>query len=214
MQTVVALRRDVRNGLQSRQGTAPRCDGPNIISASLGTAMSTIQRPEEGLKLKEICRRLGVDYDDARYTLAKGVLPDGVAADPGKGNHRIFENRQAFMLAIILRLRAVGVSTAVAKDIAEWSRHVQGMAVNLGWDWNFAPFAGKLHSEKEWYLDVGDSKYARIVTNAHPSKDGYEITPWVNMTTRREQKSARPTIIFRVDIVRIAELLASAKIAE
>jgi DNA-binding transcriptional MerR regulator len=174
--------------------------------------MSAIKRPEAGLKLKEICQRLGVDYDDARYTLAKGVLPDGVAADPGKGNHRLFEDRQAFMLAIILKLRAAGVSTAVAKDVAEWSRHVQGLAVNLGWDWNFAPFAGKLHSEKEWYLDVGDKKYARIVTNAQPSKEGYEITPWVDMTNRREQKSARPAIIFRVDIVRIAELLAGPKI--
>lgn len=185
------------------------------ISASLETAMSTtVKRPEEGLKLKEICRRLGVDYDDARYTLAKGALPDGVAPEPGKGNHRVFEHRQAFMLAIILRLRAVGISTAVAKDIAEWSRHVQGMAVNLGWDWHFAPFAGKLHSEKEWYLDVGDVKYARIVTNAYPGRDGYEITPWVDMTTRREHKTARPAIIFRVDIVCIAELLAGPKIAE
>jgi len=172
--------------------------------------MSTIKQSEAGLKLKEICRRLDVDYDDARYLLAKGALPDGIAADPGKGNHRIFEDRQAFMLAIILKLRAAGVSTAVAKDVAEWSRHVQGMAVNLGWDWNFAPFAGKLHSEKEWYLDVGDKKYARIVTNAQPSKDGYEITPWVDMTNHRKAKSARPAIIFRVDIVRIAELLAGS----
>ena len=176
--------------------------------------MSTIQQPEEGLKLKEICRRLGVDYDDARYLLAKGALPDGVASDPGKGNHRVFDNRRAFMLAIILKLRAVGISTAVAKDIAEWSETVQGMAVNLGWDWNFAPFAGKLHSEKEWYLDVGDVKYARIVTNAYPGRDGYEIPLWTDMTNRREQKSARPAIIFRVDIVRIAELLAGPKPAE
>lgn len=176
--------------------------------------MSTLKRPEAGLKLKEICQRLDVDYDDARYLLAKGALPDGIAADPGKGNHRVFEARQAFMLAIVLKLRAVGVSTAVAKDIAEWSPHVQGLAVNLGWDWNFAPFAGKLHSEQEWYLDVGDMNYARIVTNAHPSKDGYEITPWVDMTNRRKDKNARPAIIFRVDMVRIAELLDSPKIAE
>jgi DNA-binding transcriptional MerR regulator len=171
---------------------------------------TTSNRSDEGLKLQEICRRIGVDYDDARYTLAKGALPEGVASGPGRGNHRVFESPQAFMLAIILKLRAAGVSTAVAKEIAEWSRHVQGMAVNLGWDWQFAPFAGQMHSDNEWYLDVGDARYARIVTNACPSKEGNEVTPWVDMTIRRNRPSARPAIVFRVDIVRIAQLLAGA----
>ncbi|MGZ9128183.1 MAG: hypothetical protein ACXW4Z_10440 [Candidatus Binatia bacterium] len=167
-----------------------------------------INQSDGGLKLKEICRRIDVNYDDARYTLAKGALPDGIKAEPGRGNHRVFENRQAFMLSIILKLRAAGVSTTVAKDIAEWSRQVQSMAASLGWNWQFAPFAGKFESDHEWYLDVGDARYARVVTTANPSKAAYEITPWVDMTCRREERDARPAIVFRIDIVRIAQLLA------
>lgn len=102
-----------------------------------------LKHSEEGLKLQAICERLGVDYDDARYTLAKGVIPKGVASGPGKGNHRVFGPREAFLVAIILKIRATGVSTAIAKRIAEWSSSIQLMAVNLGWDWNFAPFSGK-----------------------------------------------------------------------
>ena len=166
------------------------------------------QNPEPGLKLNEICRRIGVDYDDARYVLAKGVLPDSVVESaPGRGNHRVFDDHQAFKLAVILMLRAGGVSTTVARNIADWSRAVQGMSANLGWDPEFAPFAGMLHSDKEWYLDVGDVRFARVVTNANPSLDGYEVTPWVDMTTRRKHLSARPAVIFRIDIVRIAQLL-------
>ena len=170
---------------------------------------------EKGLKLQEICRRLGTDYDQARNMLAKGVLPDGVAAEPGRGNHRVLESNQAFMIAIILKLRSVGVSTAVAKNIAQWSRQVQGMAVNLGWDWQFAPFAMQLHSEYLWYLDVGDARYTRIITTANPSNEGHEDPmPWFDMTrSGNRQVDVRPAIIFRVDIVRIAQLLAGAAAA-
>jgi hypothetical protein len=174
----------------------------------------SISQPAAGLKLKEICERLGVDYDEARYTLAQGALPEGVTADPGKGNHRVFEPSQAFTLAIILKLKAVGISTAVAKNSAEWSWVAQRMAVNLGYDVPFAPFDGKLQSEKEWYLEVGDLRYARIVTNANPSKTGYDIPSWVDMTNHRIEKRARAAIIFRIDLVRIAELLAGPKITE
>lgn len=173
---------------------------------------TSVDSPENCLKLQEICRRLQVDYDDARYALAKGALPHGVVAEPGRGNHRLFKPPEAFMLAIILKLRSAGVSTSVAKDIGAWSLYVHGMAVSLGWDWQFALFAGPLHSTKEWYLDVGDRRFARIVTNASPTKKGYHISPWVDMKVRRKARKARPAVVFRVDIVRIAQLLAGCDV--
>jgi hypothetical protein len=173
-----------------------------------------IQPSEERLKLQAICERIGVDYDDARYTMAKGAIPKGIASEPGKGNHRVFGTRDAFMVAIILKVRAAGVSTSIAKQIAEWSTSIQMMAVDLGWDWQFAPFAGKLHSDKKWFLEIGDNQFARVITNASPSKRGYESTYWVEMATLRKRRTARPAVIFRVDIVRIAQLLAGTSAPE
>lgn len=167
-----------------------------------------IQDVDTSLKLQAICERIGVDYDDARYTMAKGAIPVGISSEPGKGNHRVFGQSEAFLAAIILKVRAAGVSTAVAKEIADWSKSIQTMAVNLGWDWQFAPFSGRLHSDREWYIEIGDVRFARVVTNSCPSNAGYEATPWKDMTTRREDRTARPAVIFRVDIVRIAQLLA------
>jgi hypothetical protein len=166
-----------------------------------------IQPSDERLKLQAICERIGADYDDARYTMAKGAIPKGVSSEPGKGNHRVFGSRDAFMVAIILKVRAAGVSTSIAKQVAEWSTSIQTMAVNLGWDWQFAPFSGRLHSDQEWYVEIGDVRFARVVTNSCPSNSGYEATPWKDMTTGRENRTARPAVIFRVDIVRIAQLL-------
>lgn len=173
-----------------------------------------IQPSEKGLKLQAICARIGVDYDDARYTMAKGAIPKGVASEPGKGNHRVFGPRDAFMVAIILKVRAAGVSTSIAKQIAEWSTSIQAMAAELGWDWQFAPFSGKMHSNKKWFLEIGDNQFARVVTNASPDELGYDSTYWVDMSTIRKRRTARPAVIFRVDIVRIAQLLAGASSSE
>lgn len=171
----------------------------------------SLQHSETGLKLQVICERIGVDYDDARYTLAQGAIPKGVSSEPGKGNHRVFGPREAFMVAIILKVRAAGVSMSIAKQIAEWSTGIQMMAVDLGWDWQFAPFAGRLHSDHKWFIEIGDIRFARVITNSCPTNTGYESTYWVDMTTYRKRRSARPAVIFRVDIVRIAQLLAGSK---
>lgn len=160
-----------------------------------------------GIKLKDLCDRLAVDYDAARYTLARGILPKGVQGGPGRGNHRLFNHAQAFHLAVVLKLKAAGITTTVAGRISEWSRHVQGISCNRGWDPRFAPFAGKLQTDRQWFLEVGDAQYARIVTDANPSKTGLDHAPWVDMLVRRERPDARPAVIFRVDIALIAHCL-------
>src|SRR5580765_7297437 len=122
--------------------------------------MNSAPTTETGMKLQDLCERLGVEYDEARYTLARGILPKGIEADPGRGNHRLFDSSQAFYLAIVLKLKAAGINTPLAGKIAEWSRHVQSKSVNLGWDRSFAPFAGKLLTQHQWFIDVGDARFA------------------------------------------------------
>jgi DNA-binding transcriptional MerR regulator len=165
------------------------------------------------MKLKELCDRLGVDYDQARYTLARGVLSKAIASsEPGRGNHRVFHSDQAFYLAVCLKLKDAGVNTALAGQIADWSRKIHSVSQNLGWDHRFAPFAGRFDTEHQWYVDVGDARYARLVTDANPSRAGLDEMPWTDMKTGRSCPTARPMIIFRLDIGRIAEQLkASAK---
>lgn len=165
-----------------------------------------------GMKLNELCERIAVDYDQARYTLARGLLPRAIAkAEPGRGNHRIFDTRQAFHLALCLKLKEAGVTTALAAEISDWSRKLQGVSQNLGWDSKFAPFAGQLETQHQWYLEVGDAKYARLLTDANPSKEGlHEVMPWTTMTTGKLCETARPAIMFRIDLSLIAaQLLGS-----
>ena len=164
--------------------------------------------PQGGLKLKELCQRLAVDYDQARYTLARGMLPKAIAAlEPGRGNHRVFDASQAFYLAVCLKLKEAGVNTTLAAQIADWSRKVQGISQNLGWDHEFAPFAGKFETTHQWYLDVGDARFVRLVTDANPSQEGLAVMPWTEMATRKLCKAARPAVVFRVDIGLVAEQL-------
>lgn len=68
----------------------------------------------DGIKLNSLCSRLGVSYRDARYALARGIIPKGIENEPGRGNHRVFDWNQAFHLAVVLKLKAAGMSTPLA----------------------------------------------------------------------------------------------------
>jgi len=166
---------------------------------------------QDGIKLKDLCDHLSINYDEARYTLARGVLPKAIAkTEPGRGNHRVFNPEQAFYLAVCLKLKAAGVNTTLAAKISDWSRSIQNMSQNLGWDFQFAPFAGMLNTEHEWYIDVGDARYVRLATNANPSRLGLDILPWTDMASRKECKTSQPAVIFRVDIGLIAGQLQAS----
>jgi len=173
--------------------------------------MAKRKTSDASIKLKTLCERLSVDYDEARYTLARGVRPKGIKAIPGRGNHRLFDRGQAFQLAVVLKLKAVGITTPLASQIATWSRAIQGTACNLGWDHRFAPFAGQLTTEHRWFVEVGDARYARVVTDANPSHPGLFEMPWADMKTRKAAPTACPVVILRVDIAQIAQELVGSE---
>lgn len=159
----------------------------------------------ERIKLRDLCDRIGVSYRDARYALARGILPEGIEAEPGRGNHRLFSPSQAMHLAVVLKLKAAGVHTPLAGQIAEWSSRLRGVAMNLGWDHRFSPFDGSYHTDHQWFIEVGDGQFVRFVTDANPSRDGLDRSPWINMETRREAKGASPVVMILVDLSALAE---------
>jgi len=85
-----------------------------------------------GLKLHEICGRIGTNYDEARYALARGLLTSGIAAKRGHGRHPLFDPWQAFTLSIPLKLKAGEVTTEAAQQFVDFAPTIQKQAVNLG----------------------------------------------------------------------------------
>jgi hypothetical protein len=161
---------------------------------------------QEGIKLHDLCRRINVDYDEARYVLAKGILPKAVAkSEPGRGNHRLFSPSQAFYLAVCLKLKAAGINSTLAAEICEMSRQIQNLAKKSGWDLRFVPFGDEIDTEQRWLLDVGDARYVRLVTDAFPSSKGMHVFPWTDIYTHQKSPEAQPAIIFRVDFSLIAK---------
>ena len=160
------------------------------------------------MKLGDFCDRLGVPYRDARYVLERGVLPDGVSADPGRGEHRDLDPAQAFWLGIVLKLKASGVKVPIAARVADFARDgVRGVAGNLNWEYGFNPFLGRLDTANRWYVDIGDLTSVRIATTANPSYDGLYEFPWSVIGSRRADPHAAPVVVIRLDLARLAALL-------
>ena len=169
---------------------------------------SNTEPPELELKLREFCNRVGANYRDARYALAHGMVPSGVRDDPGRGKHRVFNYHQAFWLAILLKLKAAGIQPKLAAEIATWGERVKGFAVHSMYDWRFSPFDGKYETDKQWFLEVGDGQFVRIMTDADPSRRGIvDVSGWVHMDAQTLRKDAKPTVIIRVDLSRLANQL-------
>src|SRR5436305_15234084 len=100
------------------------------------------------MKVGEFCQRLGVPYRHARYALEEGILPAGVAPEPGRGEHRDLAPAQAFWLSVVLKLKQNGIKTPLAGQIADFALEgARGIGSNLGWDHRFNPFAGRLYTE-------------------------------------------------------------------
>lgn len=167
---------------------------------------SSDQLPE--LKLHEFCERVGCSYRDARYTLDRGVVPQGIDAAPGRGNHRQFDPAQAFYLGLVIKLKIAGIKLPVAARIVQWATKVQGMSSNLGWDWRFKPFAGAFKTDKTWILEVAEG-CVRIGTDANPSRAGVmDYTPWTNMDKRKSGTVESPVVMIRLDLSALAARLA------
>ncbi|MBI1313085.1 MerR family transcriptional regulator [bacterium] len=176
------------------------------------TAMSTRHTAQSGtdfaIKLSELCRRLDVKQRDVRYVLQHGMVPDGVAEDPGQGNHRTFNAEQAFWLAIVIKLKAAGLKPRQAAEIADWSRRLKGLTRNLNWDWNFSPFDGALHTQQKWVIEVGDGSCVRILTDANPSRRGLQDeTGWVSLSSRMQNVEFIPVVTIQVNLSQLARAL-------
>ena len=172
------------------------------------TATSKTDLPELQLKLRALCDRIGENYRDARYVLAHGMVPKGVKRDPGRGKHRVFNHWEAFWLAIVLKLKSAGVKPKLAAEMAGWSQRIKGLAANFGWDWRFSPFDGQLATENQWYLEVGDAKFVRILTDANPSRDELaDETGWIDMRSRKRRKDVEPTVTIRINLSRLSSQL-------
>jgi len=158
----------------------------------------------------ELCTRLDVPYRHVRYVMEQGILPAGVDPSPDRGHHRLLDGSQAFWLGIVLKLKASGVRTPLAGKIASYAAEsVRTISQNLNWDTLFAPHQGRFRTEFQWYCDIGDLKYVRIATNANPSKQGLDEFPWSPIGTRKSIDEVSPVVTIRLDITRLAKLLAN-----
>ena len=165
------------------------------------------------VQLGEICSRLDVRERDARYVLEQGHVPVGIEQSPDSGNHRHFGPGQAFWLAMVLKLKAIGIKVPLAATIATYAeRSLRSVTQNLSWDWQFLPMGGRFNTGHQYFVDVGDLKYIRFVTDSNPSGGGrLEEFPWESADRpNRSLENVRPCAIVRLDLTQIARLLADA----
>lgn len=140
-------------------------------------------------------------------------MPGGIEQSPESGNHRHFGPGQAFWLAMVLKLKAIGIKAPLAATIATYAeKSLRGVTQNLSWDWQFLPMEGRFDTEQQYFVDVGDLKYIRFVTDANPSGGGrLEEFPWQSAERpNRSIENVRPCAIVRLDLTQIARLLADA----
>lgn len=155
----------------------------------------------------ELCQRLKVPYRHVRYVLERGFLPDGVDPSPERGNHRVLHAEQAFWLGVLLKLKQAGMKTPMAAKVADFTmRGLRAVAQNLNLDRHFAPHLGKLQTEYQWYVDIGDLRYVRIATTAEPSRRLHEYN-WILLRTKEDARDATPIVILRLDVGRLAAML-------
>ena len=161
------------------------------------------------MRVGELVERLQVPYRDVRYVLEQGVLPPGVEESPGRGEHRDLDAAQSFWLAIVLMLKRNGVRVPDAQRIADFARQgIRGITQNANWEYTFEPFLGRLETENQWYLDIGDLQYIRVATTANPSIQGFDVFPWVVIATRKQAPTATPIVTLRLDLSALARMMA------
>jgi hypothetical protein len=110
---------------------------------------------------------------------------------------------QAVWLGVVLRLKTAGVKVPTAARIAACAEGVRGP----GRGEQVSPFEGAFRTGRRWYLDVGDTRFIRLVTEARSLGQGIRETPWVDMHSRRPIEGASPVVYIRVDVSALARLL-------
>ena len=182
----------------------------SALHHAMGSSIIRSMGLRKAMQLGELCSRLNVPYRHLRYILEQGILPKGVDADPGQGEHRDIEPQQAFLIGIVIYLKQNGIRTPLAGKIADYAIEAVRWAVGygLGWDHRMHPYWGIFETDHQWYVDVGDLTYVRVVTTANPSKGGaLEEFPWSPIGKRVNAPDAKPIVIIRLDLARLAHML-------
>src|SRR5258708_2564978 len=119
------------------------------------------------IQLKDFCELFGFEDRQARFVLEQGFVPKGVAERPSTGNRREFGPKHAYWLAMVLQLKNNGIKPPAAGKVADMaSEGVRYITQNLSWDRTFRPFQGWFETEHEYFVDIGDLKYIRLLTDA------------------------------------------------
>jgi hypothetical protein len=164
------------------------------------------------IKLQDICRALEVRDRYARYVLERGFIPEGVRESPGSGEHRDFGPHQAFWLGMVLKLKESGLKTPLAVQVANYADGaVRTVAQSLGWDYLFFPKGGRLETEHQYFVEVGDFQYLRLVTDACPSQKDSYMFDWHHVgKPGAPVEGVRPCVMLRLDLAQIAARLGAA----
>ena len=154
----------------------------------------------------ELCKRIGAQTRDLRYILEQGYVPEGVEEAPDRGNHRDLNPRQALWLAVVLKLKASGLSTPHAVKLANQMKGWIDLSANdlsLGPYHN--PFAPIVSGKATTYIDVGDSLHLRLYYDPHEGVPPV-TQPWTQGQNINNFQPD-PFTIIRVNISRLLELL-------
>jgi hypothetical protein len=165
----------------------------------------------EPLQIGELCRRIGVPYPNAKYILERGFLPEGAEANPGHGHYRKLTIGQATWLAIVLLLKVMGVRVPQAALVANFAREaVRKMVQEGGLDPDFAPFEGRLVTDRHLYVDFGDMRYIRLSTDIGPNMELYPRVGWYMLEEPFcPVPLARPMACLRLDLTQITQSLVA-----
>ena len=168
--------------------------------------------PSKTIKLKELCRLLDVKERQASYVMERGFVPKGIHKSPDRGNHRCFHPEHAFWLGLVLKLKEHGIQTSLAATTADLSNlALRGITQNLGWDWKFLPTLGRFDTEHEYFLEVGDMKFVRLVTNACPSQTELYFTDWHCVPkSKKTPQNISPLVTIRFNLRKLASILSEA----
>ena len=164
------------------------------------------------IKLRDICQALEVGDRNARYVLERGYVPKGMSESPGSGEHRDFSPHQAFWLGMVLKLKESGLKTPLAARIADYAGGaIRTTTQNLGWDWRFLPRVGRFDTEHQYYVEVADLTYIRLVTNACPSQSDLYYFDWCKIKKLGAPvKDVRPCVLITLDLALIAGQIGAA----
>ena len=163
------------------------------------------------IQLGEICKVLDVRERDARYVLEQGLVPKGVDQAPSTGNHRQFGPRQAFWLAMVLKLKSAGIRTPLAAEIANHADRRLCDLFGERWDWSLLKGSERLNSDDRRYVDVGDHRLMRFIPlDLLPGPPPRLENGWYPIGRGQHNDLPHPWVIIRLDVSKIARKLAAA----